>query len=836
MHLYWVITWPSVGPSRKLYRSSNLIHSLYIYLSEYFEKKIVRSIKSFFFNENDEIPIQISLKLVPRSPFGNIPTLVRVTGNKPLPETMVTQFTDTDMGTRGRWFKDLEADSRVVNLSYCEHPNIQANPRLNYYNSLFRFWVGWRRLAGNQKYTQPHLEATMAKLQDTSSDFDELLICGICEETYDQENHQAKFLKCHHTYCSECLTKLLNEEGARPAITCPSCRYQTRVPKSGVEGLQTNFYVTGFQESSENTEPPKHVEGCQRHTTQPLTHFCVTCGIPICRDCRIVNHTVKDGHSLIGISKEDIIYLEELNVSNTSMTVQKRNLKFIEYEVALLAAAKETAIKDMETFIKHAHERLEQRKTDLMNTISVQFDKLQESLLDKQRQIEDAVENLHENINQAKYVITTGDLKRLKTISENLKKDKEEIQTTSLNLDLGENYLAFDSKQGFDYIENHLGTLGQLYTKGFLPNTFVFSSTDAKVGHETKLTVEAYDHHGNKFPVSSDSISVQVLDPTDTSLPIVLYANSSECTVTFTPQMSGLYEVSGKFLGERLIGEYTHISVSSINPVLTFGNDDDGFEPWAIAIDNDDCLYVTDRANKLIKKFTADGEFLSQFSVGVHDKDHTIIDIALDLNRGLIFCAELPLRDDDFLDGNTILEFNLEGELQHTYTLTDPWKSCKLALDGNRDIILGSKERGCLFKVDREGNFLSSMGHLKCPGYIAIDKDDNIIVPDEDNDCIYIFNSDGTVRHNFGSSGVGKGELDRPKGIATDGEHILVSEWNNNRIQIFKYDGTLVSMIESLEDPLNCPTGLAVTADGYVYVTNSNCIKKYNYRDISWKR
>ena len=56
--------------------------------------------KCIFLNENDKIRIQISLKFVPKSPIDNKPALVRVmaqcrTGDKPLPEPMMTQFTDT---------------------------------------------------------------------------------------------------------------------------------------------------------------------------------------------------------------------------------------------------------------------------------------------------------------------------------------------------------------------------------------------------------------------------------------------------------------------------------------------------------------------------------------------------------------------------------------------------------------------------------------------------------------------------------------------------------------------------------------------------------------------
>ena len=55
-----------------------------------------------FLNEYGRIAIQISLKFVPRSPVDKKPALVQVmawhqTGDKPLPETMLAQFTDAYM-------------------------------------------------------------------------------------------------------------------------------------------------------------------------------------------------------------------------------------------------------------------------------------------------------------------------------------------------------------------------------------------------------------------------------------------------------------------------------------------------------------------------------------------------------------------------------------------------------------------------------------------------------------------------------------------------------------------------------------------------------------------
>ena len=58
--------------------------------------------KCIFLNENDRIPIKISLKFVPRSPNDNKPTLVQAMawcwpGDKPLPEPKLAQFPDAYM-------------------------------------------------------------------------------------------------------------------------------------------------------------------------------------------------------------------------------------------------------------------------------------------------------------------------------------------------------------------------------------------------------------------------------------------------------------------------------------------------------------------------------------------------------------------------------------------------------------------------------------------------------------------------------------------------------------------------------------------------------------------
>ena len=674
-----------------------------------------------------------------------------------------------------------------------------------------------------------------------SSDPHELLICTICEELYDDSSHQAKFLTCYHTFCLDCLKKLGKESGNSTIIHCPNCRVPTTVPQTGVEGLQSNFYIASLQEVSSTTEPQRSdfsLHGCHKHCVQPQSHFCVTCGISICHDCTTRDHQVKNGHSVIRITETEAAYVQELNSTTKSLHLNKNNLQLIESEISLLTASKDTAIKDMETFIKLAREQLEQRRNDLMKEILDHYNSQQNTLLKKQKEIQDAVEILNKNITQAKIIAKTGNINKLKPISESQKKMNDKTQLISSNLDLGENYMTFNSTKGLDEFHKCLCTVGDISSKGFLPSRISFRSTEVTAGHQAILGLDIYDHHGDKLPVSSGALSFQVTDPTDTKLQTDVCNEASECTLRFTPQISGLHQVSGMFLGQPLTSEQSHVSVGSNNPVFKFGKRGNGHGlfrcPWGIAIDNNNCLYIADTLNKMIQKFSADGKFLNQFSVAINNEDCTTCDVALDLNNGLICCTEFSIEGNKLIKGHDLLVFNLEGQLQKTIAMTETMKPFFLAKDKENNIIMCDIGKHCLVKVDKNGNFLCCIGEFKYPSCISINNnDDSIIVSDTHDHCIYIFSPDGRVRHKFGSFGTGKGQLKEPLGVATDGEYILVADRGNNRIQVFDGDGTFVSIIESNDDPLQDIVGLAVTKDGYVYVseTTNHCIKKYRYRD-----
>ena len=123
------------------------------------------------------------------------------------------------------------------------------------------------------------------------------------------------------------------------------------------------------------------------------------------------------------------------------------------------------------------------------------------------------------------------------------------------------------------------------------------------------------------------------------------------------------------------------------------------------------------------------------------------------------------------------------------------------------------------------GNYGWDEGMFKNPYGVAVSDGDEIVVADNQNHRVQVFDSNGTFLRSFGHKGENAGEFKNPTGIAINKDrNILVSEYHNHRVQIFSWEGRHLGSFGgkgSLDSQLFKPWGLSLDSTGNVIVADT---------------
>jgi tripartite motif-containing protein 2/3 len=115
-------------------------------------------------------------------------------------------------------------------------------------------------------------------------------------------------------------------------------------------------------------------------------------------------------------------------------------------------------------------------------------------------------------------------------------------------------------------------------------------------------------------------------------------------------------------------------------------------------------------------------------------------------------------------------------------------------------------------------------GYLDSP-YGVCANDDVIVVAERWRCAVCVFTrADGGFSHEFGAPGQGDGELKSPLGLCFVADHtaIAVVEYGNNRVSVFRVDGTFVRHVGS--GVLRSPRSVACSdCDELVVADGGNC-------------
>jgi sugar lactone lactonase YvrE len=198
-----------------------------------------------------------------------------------------------------------------------------------------------------------------------------------------------------------------------------------------------------------------------------------------------------------------------------------------------------------------------------------------------------------------------------------------------------------------------------------------------------------------------------------------------------------------------------------------------------------------------------------------------------------------------------IAKYNAQGTFQMVIKSYGSYSLDNLsgiAVDAAGNIYALDFDRSCIVKFDAGGNYLSKWGangsgsgqfggqhatdQAPADG-LAFDAAGNLYVADTYNNRIQVFKTDGTFVNAWGAYGSGDGQFDRPSGIDFDSAgNIYVAEWGNHRVQKFDASGTFLKKwgIDGYQDgQLNTPDGIAAGQNGHIYIAD-----QANYRMIEY--
>ncbi|MFO1095782.1 MAG: peptidyl-alpha-hydroxyglycine alpha-amidating lyase family protein [Planctomycetaceae bacterium] len=151
-----------------------------------------------------------------------------------------------------------------------------------------------------------------------------------------------------------------------------------------------------------------------------------------------------------------------------------------------------------------------------------------------------------------------------------------------------------------------------------------------------------------------------------------------------------------------------------------------------------------------------------------------------------------------------------------------------ISVDADDKIWVTDTEHHTIYKFDAEGKLLTTLGQKDKPGlgdnqfnkptYIVFGLDGHMFIMDGyGNSRIVRYSSDGKFEKTWGDAGDGPGQFKSPHAAVVDRNgRLVVCDRDNNRIQIFDREGTLLETWTGYT-----PFGIAQDQEGRIFISDA---------------
>ena len=363
-----------------------------------------------------------------------------------------------------------------------------------------------------------------------------------------------------------------------------------------------------------------------------------------------------------------------------------------------------------------------------------------------------------------------------------------------------------------------------------VPGRLVVSNTDhlhsvaagkglkeAHIGNEAQFLITTKDSNETQCYDEDDQVIVKVETPSGEKLNHkITNRKDGEYSVTYTPDCVGQHDVAIE-VNRRLLPcspWRVHVTPHCYRFAFSFGSYGEAegqFRyPYDIAIDNrTGNIAVADNDNNRVQLFSSEGKHLNTMGAKQLMEPTSV---AFTTSSQVVAIAS-----------DSIFWFNKSGELVKNFVskhLKDPFRLA-IAQDGRIVVCDWGDNTVKVLSPDGTQLLLTiSDPDRGCP-WFSICHQDLFVVCYRWSHNVKVFSKDGAFLHSIGARGSDAGQLKYPAGLTEDGfSNLVVCDTDNKRLQIFSFEGKLVTTIKGQQSGLAEASSVALSTTGQLFVSD----------------
>ena len=626
------------------------------------------------------------------------------------------------------------------------------------------------------------------------------LSCSVCLEEYSRP----RVLPCLHVFCEACLEKMVGTQRDKQRTPCPNCRKPAPLPEGGVSSLPSAFYIHHLLEVREALEKVRNPEKaqCDKCGEGEVQGFCRDCGQFICQLCLDMHHKWKEFQS------HEISSLDDVEETASKMVTPKR--------VTTLCTRHPT--EPIKIYCETCDELIcrdctvKTHRNHNYDLIPDAFPKHRDTILACLQPVKTELASVVKTISKLK--ARSGRLDG-QGVEAKGKVDAEIDQLLAiLEAHRRDLHSEIDGKvhQGKKelvvQIDQHELRQAQLSSCVEFVEGSLQSGTQQEVLSMKRQVVQRTQQMADEFKPQQLKLGPEKV------LHVVCADLSQACQtlaqVKFEmAQFEGVHvktisrierprHIAFATTGEMVVceqnGNCITVFDSSYRKLRSFGST--GSEasrlrgPLGVAISFDNTVFVS--ASDCVKKFTLKGQFIASVgSLGSGQLQfNTPWAVAYNDTNNRVYVCDT---------GNhriTILNHDLTFHSSFGIKGSDPGQFSRpagISVDTTGNVLVADDDNKRIQVFDASGRYLSSITHttpgqrLKGPVSVAVGPDDCVYVVEFDSDRLSVFNGNGEYIKSFGKTGNKDREFNDPHAIAvSDDGCVYVSDTGNDRVQIFR--------------------------------------------------